>query len=224
MARKQILVIAPHADDEVLGCGGYLLHQKELGADIFILVGTIGCDMTTMTLNPQNRQDFNVRMAEFGSVSEILGADCDYIVQNMDAMLDAVPSREIISKIDNVIDIFKPDEVFINYRSHHQDHIKMYECAMASLRPREGFSPKFVALYEYPFILSSQSDIKGGAVYHDITDNIEKKIKLFDLYSTQIRQYPSPLNETGIKKLAEIRGLENGTQYAEKFYVQKMTI
>ena len=56
MARKQILVIAPHVDDEVLGCGGYLLHQKELGADIFILVGTIGCDMTTMTLNPQNRQ------------------------------------------------------------------------------------------------------------------------------------------------------------------------
>jgi len=57
-----------------------------------------------------------------------------------------------------------------------------------------------------------------------ITDNIEEKIKLFDIYSTQIRQYPSPLNEAGIKRLAVIRGIENGTQYAEKFYVQKMTI
>ena len=33
---KKILVIAPHADDEVLGCGGYLLHQKAIGAEIFI--------------------------------------------------------------------------------------------------------------------------------------------------------------------------------------------
>ena len=28
--RKKIMVIAPHADDEVLGCGGYLLHSKSL--------------------------------------------------------------------------------------------------------------------------------------------------------------------------------------------------
>lgn len=26
--KKKILVISPHADDEVLGCGGYLLHKR----------------------------------------------------------------------------------------------------------------------------------------------------------------------------------------------------
>ena len=58
--RKKILVIAPHADDEVLGCGGYLIHEKARGAEIFLVIGTIG--------GTDKRQDYDTRMAEFASV------------------------------------------------------------------------------------------------------------------------------------------------------------
>jgi LmbE family N-acetylglucosaminyl deacetylase len=39
---KKILVFAPHADDEILGCGGYLIHESKKGSNIRICIATIG--------------------------------------------------------------------------------------------------------------------------------------------------------------------------------------
>lgn len=213
---KRILVVAPHADDEVLGCGGYLLHQKELNAEIKIIVATIG--------GADKRQEFATRLKEFESVCERLTACGDVLFVNKDAELDTIPSFDITSRIDKIIDEFRPDEIFINYRSLHQDHIKLYDCALASVRLREGYSPKLVALYEYPFATTQVGPIGGGYMYHDISDCIERKVELFELYQSQIRLSPSPLNKEGITALARIRGVECGVEYAEKFYVQKIVL
>lgn len=213
---KKILVIAPHGDDEVLGCGGYLLQQSKEGAEIHIIFGTIG--------GADKRQSFAVRLTESKAVAERIKAHLVYLYPNMDALLDTLPSRDIITRLDEEIDKVRPDEIFVNYRSHHQDHIKMYDCAIASIRLREGYSPRLVALYEYPFVTDGMDMIKGGKMYCNITDVIDEKVALFNLYASQIRQTPSPLNEKGIKKLASIRGMECGMEYAEKFYIQKMIL
>ena len=216
MENKKILVIAPHADDEVLGVGGYLLHEKARGAEIMLVIGTIG--------GTDLRQNYDVRMAEFNAVCERLGARGEVLFKNMDTLMDTLPAFEITSRLDRIVDSFRPDEIFINYRSLHQDHIKLYECALASMRLREGFSPRLVALYEYPFATTQVGPIGGGYMYHDITDCIEEKVALFELYATQIRSTPSPLNREGVLALARIRGVECGREYAEKFYVQKMML
>ena len=213
---KNILVIAPHADDEVLGCGGYLMHQAEAGADIHIVIGTIG--------GTDKRQDYQTRMSEFNDVCSALMCSGHVLYKNKDAIMDTIPSFELTKQIDFYIDRYHPDEIFFNYKSRHQDHIKMYDCTMASLRLREGYMPKFVALYEYPFVSDGLDIVRGGKVYHDITDVITAKIELFKLYKTQVREAPSPLNCNGIRTLAAIRGLESGMKYAEMFYVQKMII
>lgn len=213
---KRILVIAPHADDEVLGCGGYLLHQRDLGAEIRIVIATIG--------GKDKRQQFWVRNKEFNSVCETLHAKGKYLYPNKDAILDTELSFDITTRLDKEIDEFRPNEIFVNCLSRHQDHIKLYHCAMASLRLREGYKPDFVALYEYPFSTDSFELPNGGKAYHDISDNIEEKVSLFNHYVSQIRQTPSPLNERGIKSLASVRGVEAGVEYAELFYIQKTYI
>lgn len=211
---KKILVIAPHADDEVLGCGGYLLHEKERGSEIRIIFGTIGG-----VHKLQNREE---RLKEADLVTKMLGAEYAVIVLDKDAELDTIGDREVITFIDNYIDSYRPDEVFINYPSLHQDHKKIYECSMASMRMRDGYIPKMIALYEYPFILNQAVEIGGGRWYHDITDTVERKAKIFLTgYKTQVKNYPSSLNEEGIKTLASLRGYESGHKYAELFYVVK---
>lgn len=214
MEEKKIMVIAPHADDEVLGCGGYLLHNK--GCQILIVIATIG--------GKDKRQHYDTRIREFSNVCDELGAKGVVLYQDKDAELDTVSSFKLTTKLDKWIDSFKPTEIFINALSRHQDHIKLYNCAMASLRLREGYSPEKVFLYEYPFSVQTYNRPNGGKVYHDITDVIDKKVELFELYSSQVKSSPSPLNEHGIKTLAAIRGLECGCDYMEMFYLQKMVL
>ena len=214
--QNTIMVIAPHADDEVLGCGGYLLHQVKKGAKVVVVLGTIG--------GINEHQNFEMRLAEATQVNNQLGSEMFYLFKDKDAMLDTVPSLEITAKLDQYIEQYRPDEIFINYRSRHQDHIKMYECAMASMRLKEGYLPKLIALYEYPFVSDGLDIVRGGKIYHDISDNIDDKVALFNLYASQVKAPPSPLNESGIKALASIRGLECGMEYAEMFYVQKMLL
>lgn len=212
---KKILVIAPHADDEVLGCGGYLISESRKGSEIKIVIGTIG--------GLDKRQDFSTRLNEAFAVADCLKAKMVFIFKGMDAMMDTIPEREIVSAIDKIVDEFRPDEILINCISHHQDHRKMYYAAMASMRMREGYMPKMIALYEYPCLEPGET-IEGGRCYHDISDVVEEKVKMLDLYASQIRREPSPINGAGVRSLASIRGRECGCQYAELFYIQRMCL
>lgn len=213
MKRKKILVIAPHADDEILGVGGYLWHESQKGSEIRIVYCAVGGNSV--------RQDAQERYAELTQVCSFMFAKPHVLFWGKDAELDIVSSREIIGKIDAILDEYKPDEVFINCKSHHQDHRKVYECAMASMRQREGFVPKMVALYEYP-CLEPGEVVEGGRWYHCIDDSIKDKCSLLSLYKSQIRNAPSPINESGVMSLASMRGRECGVEYAELFYIQKM--
>ena len=211
---KRILVISPHADDEILGCGGYLASQRDEGSEIHIVYATIG-----IKGDPVKEAG---RIIEAEEVCKRLHASHQILIENCDGELDMVPTRFFVSQYDSIFDSFKPDELFINYPSWHQDHKKIYDSAMASLRLRQGFMPRFVALYEYPFILNQNIIISGGLWYHDISDSLDEKIELFNIYKTQIKPAPSPLNPAGIRQLAMVRGTECSLKFAELFYLQKM--
>lgn len=210
---KKISIISPHADDEILGCGGYMLKEIKRGASVHIIYGTIG--------GKDARQNIDERMAEVRAVTAELGATFSVIAYNHDTLLDTLPSVDIISTLDKEIAALEPHEVFVNYPSNHQDYIKLYQCAVTAMRLKEGYIPPFFALYEYPFITSNDR-LNGGMYYYNISDCIDKKIKIFEMYKSQVKTSPSPLNATGIRSLAAMRGLEAGCPFAEKFYIQRL--
>ena len=212
---NKILILAPHADDEILGCYSYMINEIKKGSKVHVVYGTIGG-----TDCRQNKED---RLSEVKKVAESVGFSFDVMFYGFDAQMDIIKDCEIINAIDEVIKEFEPDEVFVNYPSRHQDHKKMYECAMAAMRLKEGYMPPFFALYEYPFITGMEVP-HGGCMYVDASNSIEDKCNVFSLYKSQVKKLPSPLNEDGIKALARIRGLECGVQYAEMFYIQKMLV
>ena len=39
---ERLLVIAPHADDEVLGCGGLISRVKKDGGKVYVLIFNVG--------------------------------------------------------------------------------------------------------------------------------------------------------------------------------------
>ena len=205
---KKITVIAPHADDEILGLGGYLVHELQNGSEVSIIV---------VAMNEG-------RVKEFEKAVEVLEVKNAVILfPDKDSEMDTVPKKNIIKKFEVLIEDIKPDELFLPYPSQHQDHEVVYKCGIAAIRMKPGYVVPKVMLYEYPLIGGHFDYIYGGKYYHKVDDVIEKKITLFEsCYTSQIKKFPSPINREGIRGLARIRGMECGVKYAEMFYLQRV--
>lgn len=217
---KKILIIAPHADDEVLGVGGYMLREVEEGSEITVVIMAIGeyIDYNGLKCNPEKKK------IEVDVCHQYLGVKRTIVYTDQESKLDTIPESHIVKFLDFIIkDGF--DEIFLPYPSRHVDHKVTFNAGMAALRLREGKKPeKRVFLYEYPFI-NGLDNIDGGCVYCSLTnEQLEDKIEAFSFYKSQIKEFPSPLNANGITTLAKMRGMEAGLHLAEKFYLQRMII
>ncbi len=199
MSKKKILVISPHIDDEVLGVGGYM-SKDNIEADVLLVNYT------------------EERLVEHTNMKKIIGVEYTYtLYDDRDGKLDAYSNIYLIKQIDALLEMNKYSELFIPYRSHHQDHQKVHDCCLAAIRLRQDVDPvPLVALYEYPFINETPN---GGAWYVNIEDTINKKVNGFLENKSQIKRHPSPLSKESVLTLAKMRGMESGFKYAEKFYI-----
>jgi LmbE family N-acetylglucosaminyl deacetylase len=209
---KKILIISPHGDDELLGIGGYIISEINKGSMVHVIFGTDGY--------PENDNSV-IRAKEIDEVSKFIGFTYEILFTDMDCLLYSMDKRKITKRIDKRIEEFKPNEVYCCYPSHHQDHQVMYECTEICMRLKEGHIPEIYGLYEYPFIDVNHAP-KGGLMYIDISNTLDKKLEAFCLYKSQNKSLPSPLSVGGIKTLAQMRGMQCGKNYAELVYIQKI--
>lgn len=214
--KKNILVIAPHADDEVLGCGGYIIDQGRKGHNVHVLILCLGGYTPYSKKQQENAVN---RMQELDACCKVMGCTYEVLFHGRESMMDSVDRVAVTSAFDLVLGEKDWDEVFLPYPSHHQDHKICYEQGMAALRHKHGVrGPRVIALYEYQFI---QDVPKGGLWYHDISKWINDKVKAFECYESQMKLGPSPLNRNGIYALAQMRGMQGQYRFAERFYIQQ---
>lgn len=109
------LILAPHMDDEAMGCGGLMAkHPDE-------------CVVVVMTDSGETRAREHAEAMEILGVSESrrLGFPDGQTPQHM---------TEMVGAIDAIMAELKPDELYLPYPSLHQDHIAVYEAGMRSCR------------------------------------------------------------------------------------------
>lgn len=144
---ERILIIAPHADDEVLGCGGLIEKACRYNNQVKVIVLAVG-DI----IHPHNDKLVlaETRIQELQNALEVLGChDFEVFYHDKDSLLDTIPKNEIISKLDNILYSYQPIMVFIPLPSYHQDHNVLFETCFAALRPKPNQFIKLIAMYEY---------------------------------------------------------------------------
>jgi LmbE family N-acetylglucosaminyl deacetylase len=217
----RILVVTPHPDDEVIGCGGMIIRRVAEGHTVDLVVVTIG---TVYKRHQEIKVTSDVRHQELKEAAKLLGINnYSVIFKELDGKLDTLPILELITRLDTVLDEGGYDQVFFPYASHHQDHQVVYEACFSALREgARACPPSLIAMYEYTYISWAPNGVPGGRYYVDISSYMDQKMAALRAYRSQLQSAPHPVSPEAVEILARMRGMECGRKYAEMFYVLKM--
>ena len=214
----KILVIAPHPDDELLGCGGTLLRRKSEGAILGWVIMTKISEDTGWSKNSVQERENEIEQVQKG-----LGVQPEHLFQLgfPTTKLDTFPMGELIAKVSEVFQIFQPEEVFIPHQGDvHSDHRITFEAVSACTKWFRYPSVKRVLTYETlsetEFSLDYSKAFQPN-VFVDISSYLEQKLELLNIYGSEIDDFPFPRSETAIRALAQLRGSNSGFENAEGF-------
>ncbi len=214
------LIIAPHPDDEVLGCGGTIQKRKKEGGSIAWLIAT------KMENSPDWTQDQRaLRDRQILKIQEFFGFEKVFQLGYSSMKLDQVPMLSIVHDFCNVLNEFTPNEVFIPFEGDvHSDHRIVHEAAISATKTFRA--PYIDRLLSYETLSETEFNISGGVhfkpnYYVNIEEYLEEKIQAMKIYTSEIGEFPFPRSIDAIKALAKWRGSKSGLKAAEAFQVLK---
>jgi LmbE family N-acetylglucosaminyl deacetylase len=219
----KILVIAPHPDDEVLGAGGTLLRYKFEGHSIAWLIVT----GITEDFGWSPERIFE-RDLEIAKVTKFFHFDEVYNLKLPTTKLDTLPISDIVKKISDVIEDFSPDEILIPHVGDiHTDHQIVNKAVLSCTKWfRYPFIKRILA---YETISETNFGLDVGCqftpnVFVDISNFLSDKIKILEIYSSEIGIFPFPRSKLSIESLARYRGSTSGFIAAEAFQLLRERI
>lgn len=222
LSEKTLLILAPHPDDEILGCGGLIAKIKRMGGKAFVIMFALGNQKQIGgESNTEKRKKEVEKVMEFMNID---GHEIVYIDDNIHLKLDAVPRKELIDIIESKakfsITNINPDIIAIpSLACQHQDHEAVFHAAFTACRPRvkEGLhhAPTLLVYDQIDNLWTSRS-FKPN-FYVDISDYLDTKIKALSLYKSQMREEPNLRSIENVKRLSKLRGSEICVEAAEAF-------
>lgn len=166
---KKVLVLAPHQDDEVLGCGGTLCRLSQLGCSVQLLFLTDGAELS----NPD--KSVQIRKKESENVANALKAQCNYLgISNITFNISEAAFGKLVGVMNEGWD------------------------AICSIWPLDGPAKHRLCSYLVGKAVSI-SNYKGSILFYavhtellpnkyiDITEIVHQKKQLISLYPSQLK-------------------------------------
>lgn len=216
-----ILVLAPHADDEVLGVGGTMAREVNAGQRVVLAVLT-GHGDEPHPLWPASHWN-NVRV-ECCNAAKALGVTEVLFRELPAACLDVTPAWKINKVIDDLIREVQPSELYLPFQFDlHKDHAAVAYGVYVAARPylKRVTGIRRVLAYETlsethlapPYL----SPAFQPNVFIDITKTLQKKLDAMSAYKSQIQPDGLPRSVATLRALATLRGAHIGCVAAEGF-------
>lgn len=223
---KNLLIIAPHPDDEAIASGGLISRAVSSGWNVFAMVVAAGECRQLVTGETTSRK----RIEEFDRAKEVGGYSGGIVFFGSDFMrLDLKPRKEICDKIEDCLEELKPDMVVIPPgSSYDQDHRAVAEAAITALRPRPAnlkHSPGAILEADEPYWwrIDGNRPTPNFFVKLDRAD-LDKKIEMIRAHESQDRKDPFGRSVENIERCARAYGVEIGEEFAEAYRVLRMKV
>lgn len=215
---RRVLVVAPHPDDEVLGCGGTIARLAAAGAQVEVCVVTRG------RTPPFDAAMVERVVGEAKAAHALLGVTETHWLELPAAALDRVPVAELNAAIGGVVARSLPEIVLVPFVGDmHFEHRLVFEACLVACRPLQRETPRAIWCYE------TLSETNWNAphvtpafipqLFVDITAFLPQKLAAMELFASQVQPFPHERSLRALESLARLRGATVCREAAEAFVV-----
>lgn len=196
---SRVLVVAAHPDDELLGIGGIVKKHTNKGDTVRSI---IMCEGESLRYAKNVGQSVATEEA-----AKVLGVEKVYTLGYPDQKLDTFTLTELITPLEEISEEFKPDIIYCQSACDaNRDHKILFEAASIAFRPTSEWIKDFYGFYTAS---STEWGVPRNFVpdtWVDITDVLEDKIKAFEKYHSEVREYPHPRSSDSLRYQAHFWG------------------
>lgn len=214
-----VLIVAPHADDELLGCGGIIAKYGERKDNVYVAIMTnahVGDSelFTSQAIEQVRNEALNAH--------KLLGVKETFFYDFPAPRLDTSPSYQISIELAKLYAKLRITKLYLPHRGDiHNDHSVIFKAGLVAARPINNCSVKTILTYETlsetEWAAPFGSDVFIPTVYEEITGYLTKKLEAMKCFSSQLKKFPHSRSLETIETLAKFRGSTIGKESAEAF-------
>lgn len=213
-----VLVVAPHPDDEVLGCGGTIRRLVEAGDVVTVAIATKGTPLFPAGQVRQVRSEARKAAARLG-VAELKFLDLPVTT------LHLIPEHKLNATFAKLVQAVRPELALIPFPGdRHEDHRQVFDAMMVALRPdgrrhRVGRVACYETVSETHWAAPGVEPSFEPNWYVDITATLADKLDAMREYRSQLAEGIPARSLEAIEALARFRGSVAGVAAAEAFWI-----
>jgi LmbE family N-acetylglucosaminyl deacetylase len=219
---SNVLVVAAHPDDEVLGCGGTIARHVSEGDRVEVVFFTDGVGSRHPAENSGSEAEQLVRSDSARRAADILGIAAPVCFGFPDNRLDAIDLLDLVKAVENVGRRFQPSIVYTHWAGDlNVDHRLVYQSVITAFRPMADTSVTKILCFEIPSSTEWGDKSVTPAFQPNLFVAIDRflnvKRRAIEAYGQEMRPFPHPRSHTALEALARWRGAESGLDAAEAF-------
>lgn len=197
---SSVLIVAPHPDDETLGCGGLIAAKRALGADVTLLFLTDGSAGVPPQTQGSDQNLIFVRQSEAIAAADQLHVDPTQVLfwTYADGDLENLSTEARIELVTKLATLMRTQKIRAVYAPHrrdgHPDHQSAFDltlCALARLGPN-------IKLFQYPIWMWWTQPLGLRLQWQDLTRRslhragaaLEQKRRALRCHVSQWRRFP----------------------------------
>jgi LmbE family N-acetylglucosaminyl deacetylase len=225
-----VLVVAAHPDDEVLGCGGAIARHSQQGDAVNILILAEGATSRGVNRDVEQWQAELSHLARSAlQASQLLGAMPPQLHSFPDNRMDGCDLLDIVKVVETAIQDYQPELVYTHHNGDvNVDHRRIHEAVVTACRPQPAHPVNTLLFFEVPSSTEWQPPSSAPAFnpnwFVDVSDTLPRKLEALALYESEMRSWPHPRSLEAVKHLAHWRGASVGIEAAEAFIAGRVIV
>ena len=217
-----VLCVAAHPDDEVLGAGATMARHIADGDDVHVCILSDGVTSRYDEVTPEAAAEIEQRRDRARRACSELGVDSVSFHDFPDNQFDSVPLLDIIQTVESEIADVDPNVIYTHhYGDLNVDHELASRAVATAARPLPDATFDEVLLF--PTLSSSEWGLPKSdnafqaTTFVNVEDHVDAKVEGMKIYQTELRGHPHPRSTENVRRAAHLWGSTAGVPAAEPF-------